>query len=96
MRDPFVEAQWQELCQHTLQCAKTLAGEDANKLTDFQAAAQTFSQQDPPRRYPELLQRTNAATQLALGWQESRTTDMPAGAPSNKPSPESTSVGQNR
>ena len=62
MKDPFIESQWQELCDHLERVAAHLCvqGDDVAE----------FRQQIPPDRYPDLLDRVRQATRFANRWRE--------------------------
>ncbi|QDT12725.1 hypothetical protein [Planctomycetes bacterium K23_9] len=71
MFDPFVQAEWQELCERLNKCAKGIA-RDSDKQADFVQKTEKFADQPAPERYPELLERTAEAARLAVEWQGTR------------------------
>ncbi len=60
MKDSFVESQWQELCDHLESVA--------DHLGVPKAECASFRSQEPPARYPDLLDRVRQAAQLADTW----------------------------
>ncbi|MEO9596084.1 hypothetical protein [Rhodopirellula bahusiensis] len=69
MNDPFIQSEWQALCEHVHLCASGIAN-DASEQTEFQSQADEFSAHTPPTRYTELLAETAAAARLAVQWQD--------------------------
>ncbi|WP_419187576.1 hypothetical protein [Stieleria bergensis] len=65
MKDPFIDSQWRELCDHLSRVAEHLGG----PLRE----ADAFRLQDPPDRFSHLLDRVREATTLANKWRETQT-----------------------
>ncbi|GIX00329.1 MAG: hypothetical protein KatS3mg111_3661 [Pirellulaceae bacterium] len=68
MFDPWVDREWKDLCRRLEVCAEHL-GAKANCVDSCLQAAHDFAAQDPPSRYPELLDAVRAAADLAKSWQ---------------------------
>ncbi|TWT84469.1 hypothetical protein CA13_59470 [Planctomycetes bacterium CA13] len=68
MKDPFIEREWATLCDHLTECASAIA-ENKTEQSDYLLQARQFSDQTVPAVYRELLNRTAAAAQLAIRWQ---------------------------
>ncbi|MFG0255187.1 MAG: hypothetical protein ACF787_08820 [Rhodopirellula sp. JB053] len=69
MKDPFVQSQWQELCEHLKQVAQHL-GERAGSTSQYADEAAQFCASEPPDRYSHLLDRVREAAHLAIRWQD--------------------------
>ncbi|EMI56055.1 hypothetical protein [Rhodopirellula sallentina] len=69
MKDPFVQSQWQELCEHLKQVAHHV-GERAGLESQYADEAEQFCASQPPARYSHLLDRVREATHIAIRWQE--------------------------
>lgn len=70
MKDPFLENEWNDLCEHLHVCAENIGSELPDLQPAFAREAEQFTQQTPPSRYPELLKRVQAASELAQSWQQ--------------------------
>lgn len=68
MRDPFIEQQWAELCDHVRKCANQIAQNESER-SDYEQQADEFASTEPPTRYHELLEKTAEASRLAVHWQ---------------------------
>lgn len=68
MKDQFVCREWDDLCNRLAQSA-TCLGKAAGEAESFSRRARDFSQQEPPARYDELLDRVREAAELAKQWQ---------------------------
>ena len=80
MRDEWVECQWRELCVGVKLSAKRHGERDPELADQFEQQAGAFTDDDPPPRYPALLERVRAAAALAISWQE-RTSDECGSSP---------------
>ena len=61
MQNTWLEQQWSELCQRVQQRAEKCGQSSSQEL-------QAFTNQPQPESYPELLQRTRQAAELAAAW----------------------------
>lgn len=68
MRDPWIESEWKNLCQRVQNCAEECAGDSPRLRERFQQEAEAFERQEPPERYPHLLDRVRSAAELAKSW----------------------------
>jgi hypothetical protein len=68
MNDPFVQSEWQSLCERVQRCAHSLANDKAEEKI-FESQAHAFASADPPHRYSELLTKVAEAAHLAVKWQ---------------------------
>ncbi len=68
MRDPFVQSQWEQLCDHLDQVAEHL-GEKTHQVAEFRREADAFRHGETPDRYQHLLERVAQATAIAIRWQ---------------------------
>ena len=71
MKDPYLESEWTELCDHLRRCAVTIS-RNADQKSKFLRQAEEFATQAAPDHYHVLLERTAAASKLAVGWQKAR------------------------
>ncbi|QDT02128.1 hypothetical protein K227x_04990 [Rubripirellula lacrimiformis] len=71
MKDPFVLSEWDRLCDRLRKCAESIA-RDVDEKAEFLRQSDQFAQQSPPQRYRDLLERTAAASRLAVQWQDER------------------------
>ncbi|GAA5506725.1 hypothetical protein Rcae01_02178 [Novipirellula caenicola] len=78
MNDAFVKSQWQILCDDLRRCADAIAVSEAD-AKEFARQSETFANQEPPERYPDLLKRTAEAAELAVQWQQRRDDQLAAG-----------------
>ncbi|TWT74336.1 hypothetical protein [Allorhodopirellula solitaria] len=69
MKDPWIENEWDDLCERLQECAADMDSTADDEVTSRQEAASEFVSSDPPTRYPELLQRVAEAAGLAISWQ---------------------------
>lgn len=76
MIDPFIQEEWNVLCERVKQTAEKLAERQGRDPGEFSSAAEKFASQDAPRKYNELLERYSEAATLAVEWQQ-------AASPSN-------------
>jgi hypothetical protein len=66
MKDIWVEHEWEDLCQRLMQSA------GGHEFAARQEQVERFARQEPPRRYPQLLERVREAARLAVSWQQGR------------------------
>ncbi len=69
MHDPWIENEWDDLCERLARCAEEMDTSDGGDSADRQKAASDFASNGPPSRYPELLERVAKAAALAISWQ---------------------------
>ena len=63
MKDIWVESEWQDLCDRLMRTARN------RQHADCQGEAEQFAKQEPPQRYPQLLDRVREASRPAVSWQ---------------------------
>ena len=68
MNDPFIQSEWQSLCEHVHRCANAIAIDETEKAI-FQSQANEFENQEPPQRYSDLLIKTAESSRLTVRWQ---------------------------
>ena len=68
MNDPFIQSEWQSLCERVKGCARTLATDESEGKI-FASQAHNFAAGEPPQRYSELLTKVAEAARLAVKWQ---------------------------
>ncbi len=69
MKDPWIEKEWDDLCERLKRCAADIDSPSGTTAEDRQKAAAKFASSDPPDRYPALLERVAEAAGLAISWQ---------------------------
>ena len=67
MNNPFVQQEWEALCQRLTECADYL-GQGTDKVDLFARQAKEFSEGEPPRQYNDLLRKVGEATELTESW----------------------------
>ena len=75
MNDPFVQSEWERLCDHLRTCASAIA-DGPNQRDRFTREASEFAEQQPPSRYQQLLDLTAAASHLAVKWQNAHREEL--------------------
>jgi len=75
----FLKTEWDVLCEQTRQSAQY----HQERCPELQGRAneecEKFCSQQPPANYSELLQRTESARDLAVGWMDALATSSGSG-----------------
>jgi hypothetical protein len=70
MIDPWIQNEWEELCQRLHRCADDIESESPPTSSKPESQVDEFCAQQPPERYPDLLSRVRAAAELVASWRK--------------------------